>query len=566
MMTKNFSVALLSPFVIGLSLLFSLGTAFGSPEFLNGTGSFNATYATAYNCALCHTTPTASSSARNTFGANWASGSIGNHQIPMTNALAILDSDGDGFSNSVEVSAGTYPGDANSKPSTADTTPPTVSISAPTGGTVSGTITVSANASDNVGVVGVQFRLDGVNLGLEDTTAPYSVSWNTTTATNASHTLTAVARDAAGNTATSAGVIVTVNNSVTDTTPPTVTVFTVPATSGSLIVPITTITATDNVGVTGYMVKESATAPLASAAGWTATLPTSYTFTTAGAKTLYAWAKDAAGNVSLSRSALVTITLSSAGDTIPPTVTVFRVPATSGSLIVPITTITATDNVGVTGYMVKESAAAPLASASGWSTTLPTNYTFSTAGIKNLYVWAKDAAGNVSAGKSAIVTITTANPGPSLDLSAWVGKWFKITERDSGYSITNSGLQGYTSSYDGYIKIWSWDQVNNILHGDRYEYDAGTNRWVSEPLDMHYFAGTPLDFLCWYQVTDNTTNTSSGFNIHIQQITNNNGSVGATFRTLGGYYVEVNYSGGLTITGDLIPNSSVPIPSNVIVH
>jgi hypothetical protein len=137
----------------------------------------------------------------------------------MTNALAILDSDGDGFSNSVEVSAGTNPGDANSKPSTADTTAPTVSISSPTGGTVSGTITVSANASDNVGVVGVQFKLDGVNLGIEDTVAPYSVSWNTTTATNASHTLTAVARDAAGNTATSAGVMVTVSNSVGGTTP-----------------------------------------------------------------------------------------------------------------------------------------------------------------------------------------------------------------------------------------------------------------------------------------------------------------------------------------------------------
>src|SRR5207302_792058 len=42
--------------------------------------------------------------------------------------------------------------------------------------------------------------------------APYSVSWTTTTATNAAHTLTAVARDAAGNTATSASVTVTVSN------------------------------------------------------------------------------------------------------------------------------------------------------------------------------------------------------------------------------------------------------------------------------------------------------------------------------------------------------------------
>ena len=95
-----------------------------------------------------------------------------------------------------------------------DTTPPTVAITAPiAGATVAGTVTVSAGASDNVGVVGVQFSLDGANLGAEVTTAPCSVSWNTTTAANGTHTLTAVARDAAGNTATSASVSVTVSNS-----------------------------------------------------------------------------------------------------------------------------------------------------------------------------------------------------------------------------------------------------------------------------------------------------------------------------------------------------------------
>ncbi len=96
---------------------------------------------------------------------------------------------------------------------TGDVTPPTVSISAPTGGaTVSGTVSVTATAADNVAVAGVQFRLDGANLGAEDTSSPYSVNWDTTTATNAQHTLTAVARDAAGNTTTSTTVTVTVSN------------------------------------------------------------------------------------------------------------------------------------------------------------------------------------------------------------------------------------------------------------------------------------------------------------------------------------------------------------------
>jgi hypothetical protein len=93
-----------------------------------------------------------------------------------------------------------------------DTTPPTVSITSPTpGATVSGTITISANASDNVGVTKVDFLVDGVLLG-SDTTAPWSASWNTTTVPNGSHTLTAKAFDAASNQTTSAPVGLTVSN------------------------------------------------------------------------------------------------------------------------------------------------------------------------------------------------------------------------------------------------------------------------------------------------------------------------------------------------------------------
>jgi hypothetical protein len=105
-----------------------------------------------------------------------------------------------------------------------DTQAPTVSMTAPAGGsTVSGTsVTVSATASDNVGVSSVQFLLDGSNLGAP-VTAPasgntYSITWNTTAATNGSHTLSARASDAVGNTATAASITVTVSN--VDSTPP----------------------------------------------------------------------------------------------------------------------------------------------------------------------------------------------------------------------------------------------------------------------------------------------------------------------------------------------------------
>lgn len=94
-----------------------------------------------------------------------------------------------------------------------DTTPPTVAITSPTSGaTVSGTVAVRASASDNVAVAGVQFFVDGSPIGAEDTTAPYEVAWDTSSVGDGSHTLTARARDTAGNTATSATSTVTVSN------------------------------------------------------------------------------------------------------------------------------------------------------------------------------------------------------------------------------------------------------------------------------------------------------------------------------------------------------------------
>src|SRR5216117_1438080 len=95
-----------------------------------------------------------------------------------------------------------------------------VNVTSPaSGSTVSGTVPVTASVT-SVGaltVAGVQFKLDGNNLGAEDTTAPYSVSWDTTTTSNASHTLTAVARDSLGMLWTSDPVTVTVFNDTTQT-------------------------------------------------------------------------------------------------------------------------------------------------------------------------------------------------------------------------------------------------------------------------------------------------------------------------------------------------------------
>ena len=183
----------------------------------------------------------------------WSSNSLtissypGQFNSGQTAYLYVIDSNNDVNANGYPITIGGGGG---------DTTPPTVSLTAPANGaTVSGTTTtVSATASDNSGTVsGVQFRLDGANLGAEDTTSPFSTVWNTTTETNGAHTLTAVARDPSGNTATSSSVSVTVSNG--DTTPPTSpSGLGANATSTSSIT-VTWTASTDNVGVTGYIVE-----------------------------------------------------------------------------------------------------------------------------------------------------------------------------------------------------------------------------------------------------------------------------------------------------------------------
>lgn len=92
-----------------------------------------------------------------------------------------------------------------------DSVEPAVAVTAPAdGATVSGSIVLSATASDDVGVAGVRFLVDGVVIGPEDTTEPYSLAWDTQSTANGPHVLTAVARDFAGNETVSAPVAVTI--------------------------------------------------------------------------------------------------------------------------------------------------------------------------------------------------------------------------------------------------------------------------------------------------------------------------------------------------------------------
>ncbi|PYR58216.1 MAG: hypothetical protein DMF85_11390 [Acidobacteria bacterium] len=193
----------------------------------------------------------------------------------------------------------------------ADTTAPAVSITAPAAGAVvSGSVTITASASDNVGVAGVRFKVDATDIGSEVTTAPYSIGWNTTGVVNGSHNLTAVARDAAGNTKTSTAVSVTVNN-VPDTTPPSAP-SNVAATAVSFSqINLTWTAASDNVGVTGYRVLRCQGAGCAPTAQVAAPAGTSYSDTNLTPGTSYSYkvsAVDAATNVSAPSAAATAVT------------------------------------------------------------------------------------------------------------------------------------------------------------------------------------------------------------------------------------------------------------------
>jgi thermitase len=189
-----------------------------------------------------------------------------------------------------------------------DITPPTASITSPANGnTVSGNIAVSVSASDNVGVTQVELYIDNV-LFATDATAPYSFTWDTTRSSEGTHTLQAVAYDAAGNSEASNTVSVTVNNFVSDATPPSVSI-TLP-TNGSTVSKRAKITvrASDNVQVqqVGVYVDGSR---IGSAICSSSSCSPSFNWNTGkiskGMHTLSADASDSAGNTGISSSVTV---------------------------------------------------------------------------------------------------------------------------------------------------------------------------------------------------------------------------------------------------------------------
>jgi hypothetical protein len=141
-------------------------------------------------------------------------------------------------------------------------------------------------------------------------------------------------------------------------------------------------------------------------------------------------------------------------DSTAPTITAFALPATSNTLTVTISSFTATDDVGVTGYIITESNTAPAVGDAGWSSSAPATYVCATADIYTLYAWAKDAAGNISASSSAQVDTTPSQQRVNEPPVASAGVDQSVTE---GETVT---LSGVGSTDDLGIATYAWRQLD----------------------------------------------------------------------------------------------------------
>jgi hypothetical protein len=231
-----------------------------------------------------------------------------------------------------------------------DSQAPAVSIVSPGfNATVSGSVLVDVQATDNTGVSEVILYANGQAVGT-DSTAPYQFSWDSTQVADGSATLTAYAHDSAGNTGISAGISVNVDNQPdnVDSIPPTVSILSPTAVNAVVSGQVSVaVDATDNIGVVqvvlyvnGQAVGADQTAPFEFQ--WDSTQVAD------GDATLMARAYDAANNIGTSASITVTVdNVPDVADNTPPVVSITN-PADGSTVSGTVgISVAASDDVGV---------------------------------------------------------------------------------------------------------------------------------------------------------------------------------------------------------------------------
>jgi|GEM_PF-1600425 len=179
----------------------------------------------------------------------------------------------------------------------------------------------------------------------------------------------------------------------------------------------------------------------------------------------------------LSSSAYVTINISGLDDgrttdITAPVISSFDIPSTSTSLTVSVLSWGCSDDKSVTGYKLTETSTVPLAVDDGWESSKASSYTFSEAGNKVLYAWAKDAAGNVSIPVYDSVTITLSESNDTVYLDSV--EYITICEGDNYMGWTEPGVYEHTVTTDTTLQTAG---TNMIINGDFSSGIDGWNYW-----------------------------------------------------------------------------------------
>ncbi len=268
-----------------------------------------------------------------------------------------------------------------------------------------------------------------------------------------------------------------------DTEAPVLTAFECNPYTNTTLAEITKITATDNVGVSGYYIAEdNTTEPASDAEGWLNTKPSEFTLSSAGEHVLTLWVKDAAGNISSGLSATVTY------DDELPVISEFTGPASTETATVSLS-ITANDNIGIAGYFLAADNTTPEVSATGWEINQPESYTLPGTGEHLLFLWVKDEAGNISEMASLTVSyISNDNTSPTIlafsslaetsvatvsltiDVSDDTGVtgYYLSEDDDTAPTLSSTWLDGKPANYvlsgEGAHTLYLWvkDEAGNI--------------------------------------------------------------------------------------------------------
>jgi chitodextrinase len=366
-----------------------------------------------------------------------------------------------------------------------DTTPPTTDLSAPSDGdTVSGNVSLAADASDDTAVAQVAFLVDGSVVGTA-TAAPYTFSWNSTTVPDGPHTLKSRAYDTAGNTTDSEPISITTLNA--DTTPPSPPTDLIATATSATSVGLTWSAATDDNGVTTYLVYRDGTQVGTS----TSTTYSDTNLTQLTAYTYTVYATDGAGNVGVASDPATATTTDGTPPTAPATFTAVLASPSQVNL----TWSAATDNVAVTGYQL---------SRGGVVINQPTGLTFADSGLTDgtsytYAIAAVDAAGNV--GPATTVTITT----PDLTPPTAPASFTATAAPPNSVSLTwsaatdNVGVTGYVLTRGG-VQIKQLTALTysdpNLVPGTSYTYtisafDAAGNVGPAKSVTVTAGDGTP---------------------------------------------------------------------------